>query len=117
MYYCYAHCSAYKTQITGIKRHWSQVLLHYENTNFRQTLAVSELWQNAKARKQGTRASLSLSGFKSHKGEDYVKCGPCSLDFSIAAGGKNDISKHASSEKHKKNVLAADNSMKMSYLS
>lgn len=50
---------------------------------------------------------------KSSKGESYSYCIICKVDFSISHGGRNDITAHASRDKHKSNYSAMENSRKL----
>ena len=49
---------------------------------------------------------------KSHKGETYAHCKYCRADFSVAAGGKNDIDRHVGGKKHKSSVKALSTTVK-----
>lgn len=51
---------------------------------------------------------------KQTKIQSNVRCESCNGDFSIASGGKNDITRHTSSDKHKRALLAAASSAKVS---
>ena len=50
---------------------------------------------------------------KSHKGVEFARCGPCSMEINITRGGRNDITKHMSSDIHKKNLIAASTSSRI----
>ena len=43
---------------------------------------------------------------RSHKGDEYAKCNFCKIDISVAREGKNDVTKHVTSENHKMSIAA-----------
>ena len=43
---------------------------------------------------------------RSHKRDEYAKRNSCRIDISVARGGKNDVTKHVTSENHKISVAA-----------
>lgn len=49
-----------------------------------------------------------------HTGDTFARCTLCLSDFSIAHGGKNDVTTHINGIQHKKNALAASSSRTVS---
>ena len=50
---------------------------------------------------------------KSHKGVEFARCRPCSMDINITRGGRNNVTKHVSLDNHKKNLIAASTSSRI----
>ena len=43
---------------------------------------------------------------RSHKVDEYAKFNSCRIDISVAREGKDDVTKHITSENHKKSIAA-----------
>jgi hypothetical protein len=58
--------------------------------------------------------ALELPGIQvSTISKEHAFCSICSVDFSVAHGGRNDVSKHVKGKKHEERVLASKNSYTM----
>ena len=69
-----------------------------DSTNKRKGDGQRELQKEASKSKKRSIAFID----RSHKEEEYAKCNSCRIDISVARGGKNDVTKHVTSENHKK---------------